>query len=116
GVQTCALPIFELVVESAAGDAEGAGGGRDVALVVSQRAPHVALLDLLQRELGVERRLGLALGEAEVGRRDELAARQHGRPLDGVLELADVAGPAVALEGVEGLGREPAEVRAAPRR
>jgi hypothetical protein len=123
-VQAEALQQLAQVV---ARDAGRGGGVRQVAGMGREQLGEVAglepveegLLGLLEGE-GVERlelgavaRGGRGRGggaaEVEVGRLDE-AAGEVGGALDRVLELADVAGPAVGLEGgagvrVELLGR-----------
>src|SRR6185295_15148298 len=101
--------LLDLLVERAARNAEALGGVGHAAALLLQH-----LLDLLPLEVrqGLaggrrRRRLGQRGGEAEVGGADLVAlGAQHG-PLEHVAQLADVARPGVASQGVESLGRQP---------
>src|SRR5262249_42570470 len=110
--------LLHLLPEVLAGDAQRLGGVRAVAVGGFQHPADVGGLgladDLLERD---ERRaLGLAFAGAaaaaeralEEGVAGEDAGRwsQRDRALDGVLELADVAGPRVGRELCHRLGRD----------
>src|SRR5690606_34091195 len=91
-----------------------AGGEALVAVAHAQRLLDHAALDDLERGADLEAdAAGAALALAESGGEVALAhagvAAEDHRALDGVLELADVAGPAPGLQGLHGLGREAVE-------
>ena len=65
-------------------------------------------LDLLQAHV-LDARHGLAGAEPEVGGADDLARGHEYAALDGVVEFADVAGPAMVLHGLEGAGVKPGD-------
>src|SRR3989304_2167838 len=101
--------FLELVPELAEAHAQDLRGARLHAARPRERHLDVALLDLVERRLEVEpafRNLdGNVLdvaGTAQIGRQrgrvQGLAAAEDERALDHVLELAEVARPAVALE------------------
>src|SRR5213076_2365745 len=67
------------------------------------RARHVHRLPGRRRRFALERRRER---QVEVTRQERVSFGEHHRPLDAVLQLADVAGPAVALQLLERLGRD----------
>src|SRR6185503_20750219 len=93
----------EAAVEGAAGEAEDARGFGDVAALGGEGALDEVALDLLEGHL---LELGGDFAAAEHERLDgDLVARgEEGGALDDVLELADVARPAVGEEGFHGGG------------
>src|SRR5947207_7983384 len=107
--------FLELVAELAEAHAEELGRARLHPTRPRQREVDVALLDLVERRLEVEpalrnldRDVEDVAGPPEVRRErvhvEHLAAPEDQRALDHVLELADVAGPPVALEDRERRG------------
>src|SRR5262245_57889797 len=62
----------------------------------------LALDDLLEGSVDVDRRAGRYRADRQVLRQDDAGGRHHHGALDQVLELAHVAGPFVADESIEG--------------
>src|SRR5262249_13843696 len=101
--------LLELVSELPETDAQELGGARLHPAGTGQRHLEIAPLDLVQHRLQVDpvRRdlhrdlLGLP-GDIEVGGKrlglQHVPASEDESPLDDVLELPDIAGPAIALE------------------
>src|SRR6185312_3191526 len=99
----------ELLVKIALGETRAAGGAADDAATVAQHGDEVVALELLDGDLlgfvevgrlgsgrgGQPPDPGAQLGRQQVGAERPAAAADH-RPVDHVLELADVAGPVVA--------------------
>src|SRR5262249_19219389 len=119
------LVILEFALEGDAGDAKRAGGARDVALVLGEDLADVARLEVGARRAQIaigggrgagrrgrgRRGGGSGRGAADLGREalgeEVLAGRsERDRAFDFVLQLADVAGPRIALEQGEGVGGE----------
>src|SRR5262249_7590861 len=118
-----------LAVDGPGSDAEEPRGQRLVAAGVAERLADQEPLDLLERhaqghrERPAERRPGglraapgsrrLASRGADrsrkIAERELRLAAEHHRSLDGVLELAHVAGPGVGREGRKGLGGDARE-------
>src|SRR5262245_30725178 len=103
--------LVDLVVHHAAADAEELRGFLLHPVAALERFEQGGLLQLLEvQEIDGELRghvdAVLAVDQGQVGRPDRLAlAHQHGA-LDGVLELAHVAWPAVFLERLHRVGAE----------
>src|SRR6185295_4428673 len=89
---------------------EALRGFAHVAVVTLERAPDQLTLDLVQRQLleglGAAR---LAQTEPDVGAADTRTGCQEHRALDGVLQLAHVAGPGMLQQRLHGLGLEALE-------
>src|SRR5215813_4544763 len=85
----------EPAIEGAAGEAEDAGGLAHVAALDGEGALDQVALDLLERHLLELGRDIAARAQHEVLDGDLVAGGEQARPLDDVLELADVAWPAV---------------------
>src|SRR5438552_11064198 len=114
----CTLSVFlKLVPKLAETDAEEFRGSRLNAARAGQGHLQVAVLDLIQRRLEIEpvgrdlhgNLLRLAnLMEVRGQRlgREDVSAAQDERPLDHVLELPDIARPAVAFQNRQRLGAD----------
>src|SRR5262249_34948620 len=101
--------LLELVSELPKTDAQEISGARLHAAGPGQGHPEIAPLDLVQHRLQVDPvrwdlhrdLLGLP-GDIEVGGKrlglQRLPASEDESPLDDVLELPDIAGPAIVLE------------------
>jgi hypothetical protein len=74
----------------------------DVAVEAGESFLDEESFDFFQAHLFEARRAFAAGAETEVGGADGLALRHEDRTLDGVIELADVAGPGVRQEGFDG--------------
>src|SRR6187549_1793562 len=86
--------LFQSPVQRAAREPQRASRLAHVAAVAVHRLLHEKALDLLERELLEPRRLGRA-PQRQVADAEAVARRHQHRALDGVVELAHVAGPGV---------------------
>src|SRR3990167_4348987 len=114
---------MELVTELSEAHAKELGRTRLHPCRARQRHLDVAVLDPVERRLEVQtvrgnlqRDVRPIVGPLQVRWQRSgfqyLAASEHERALDDVLELADVPGPPVLLEDGEGLGRHPPDALA----
>src|SRR6185503_13700048 len=104
--------LLEAPVEARAREAEVARRAQEVAAVALERALDQHALGLVERH-PVDRRRGRALDhQTEVLRAHALAAREQHAALDGVVELAHVAGPGVRVQRGLGRGLETVELLA----
>ena len=76
---------------------------------------NMAALDLLHGEIWVQRRIGGLVRQPEIGRVDEVAPGHHDGAFYRVLQLPDVAWPAVSLERIQCLRWKPAQMSALTR-
>src|SRR5262245_8989661 len=103
--------VFELAPERGAPDPERVRGSRMIEAVPLQDLDDVSALHVRQRLLRWERwRRPQVEARTHVGRQigwlDRVFAREDGRPLDGVLELAHIARPGVPEKPVHGAGAQ----------
>src|SRR5262245_57209218 len=95
--------LLELALQSRAADAEQLGGARAVPLRLSQHRKNVFVLDIIEgRQAGLcsrHRSTRKAQLQRQVCDFNRRPAAEDERPLQGVAQLADVAGPVVSAEG-----------------
>ncbi len=82
-------------MQPAARDVQHARRLGDVAVAVVEGSQDKALFGFFERHARLEGINGLPVGQAQVGGVDEDARGQHHGALDGVFQLAHVAGPGV---------------------
>src|SRR5512138_3863341 len=106
--------MLEPAVEGAPAEAQRLRGLTHVPAVALERLADEYALHLLQRQV-LEPCGRPAPTQPQVGGADQRTVGHEHRALQGVVQLAHVAGPSVALEGLQRLGLEAGERLAVPR-